>query len=78
MYYKIYNGVNNKYLFTSRGSKSGGFSFKQDSHTKCWNHARLMFSSSTGSVGGRNFKHFGLDEDESFADPVFFVHNMLL
>ena len=37
-----------------------------------------MFSSNTGSVGGIDFKRFGLDEDESFADPVFFVHNMRL
>ena len=32
----------------------------------------------TGSVGGRDFKRFGLDEDESFADLVFFVHDMHL
>ena len=25
-----------------------------------------MLSSSTGSVGGRDFKHFSLDDDESF------------
>ena len=37
-----------------------------------------IFSSSTGFVGGKDFKRFGLEEDESFADPVFFVHNMHL
>ena len=37
-----------------------------------------MLSSSTESVGGRDFKRFGLDEDEIFADQVFFVHNIRL
>ena len=37
-----------------------------------------MLSSSTGSVGGRDFKRFGLDEDEILADQVFFVHNIRL
>ena len=37
-----------------------------------------MFSSSTGSVAERDFKRFGLDEDDSFADPIFFIRNMYL
>ena len=78
MFRQIYNGVNNKFLFIPHEFQSGEFSSNQDSQTKCWNRARLMLSSSTRSVGGRDFKRFGLDEDESFADQVFFVHNMRL
>ena len=60
------------FLNTSHGFRCGGYLSMQLIHNIAWKWARLIFSSNTGSVGGKLLRVGGLEDD--FALSVFFFH----